>query len=203
MEFFLYQVKYNKKYYLLTKDNSWYEFVNYKELLSFIYNKFIDYSRLNWYLKDSDFINNNKSRIGNNLKDTYVSYNVLNHNSFSILLKVEFIIFDYLFRVVHKDIIIADLKKFNYPKCKKRKPINWLGFRNGPVARTGYGNRASKRCFRIIKTTQEIRRNSWDFKWARKSRCYNNLPNSWDDIHISSIKDRSWKRSTKRVFQWK
>jgi hypothetical protein len=63
--------------------------------------------------------------------------------------------------------------------------------------------------YRRPRTTQE-RRRSLDriddemkevhFRPRRNNR---NLPDAWDDQHVAAPSDRSWKRSSKRRYQWK
>ena len=76
---------------------------------------------------------------------------------------------------------------------------NYNGFRRDPVPHTGiryHGN-----WLRRPRTTQELRRNNWDKKYARKRRCKRYLPNHWDDQPIGRFSAKSWKRQKKRK-QW-
>ena len=50
------------------------------------------------------------------------------------------------------------------------------------------------------KTTAEKRANQ-DREWNRGKRSVRRLPSNWDDLHRSSLEDRSWKKYRKT--KWK
>jgi hypothetical protein len=56
--------------------------------------------------------------------------------------------------------------------------------------------------FRNPKTTNE-RRNSQDEELVRPKRNASNLPNSYDDLHNASYRDRSWKKNKKYQYRTK
>ena len=124
----------------------------------------------------------------------------------------KYIVFDSMNRVINAKILANDVKELEKHEDrerenrsnKKHKYIyrrvrkNWLGFRNGPVPYTGYGNKARRCGSKSISVIQEIRRNSWDYKYTRARRSKKYLPRRW---YRSKNAYKSWKSQKKRK-QW-
>lgn len=197
----MYEVEKKKHYYVLDRKNNYYKFGTYEELLRWLDRYLLVYHP--WRNKKQGRID----RVGNSWSE-YRSYTQYNSwpLPFSEYVKepVEFVVFDAYNRVVNLEYLSKDLEKLpekKWPSWRLRRiRNNWLGFRNGPVPYTGYGNKAGGCYFRSPRTTQELRRNSWDEKYARKRRCRRHLPNAWDDLPSSGY-GKSWKRQKKRK-QW-
>lgn len=201
----MYKVENKNHYYVLDRNNTYYKFDSYEKLL-----RWLDRYRLvyhPWRNKKTGRID----RVGNSWSDTRV---IVRYNRWPLPFcerirePVEFIVFDAHNRVVNLEYLSKDLEKLSQEKDSyswrswqfRRIEKNWLGFRSGPVPHTGYGNKAGGSWYRRPRTTQELRRNSWDYKHARKRRCKKLLPNAWDDLPRHS-RGRSWKRQKKRK-QW-
>ena len=57
--------------------------------------------------------------------------------------------------------------------------------------------------YRNPKTTNERRNSQDDEHLIRPKRNISNLPNSYDDLHNSSYRDRSWKKNKKYQYRTK
>ena len=141
--------------------------------------------------------------IGHNFNDTYIDGEYGYPDTKRI--KVDYVVYDYLWRVVRKEIIAEALeqprKDFNFRRWNWGRVLeNYLGFRAGPVPHTGRSKYNFYAYYRSISTTQERRWNCAHKKYTRGSR--RNLRSAWDDIRRSDrdIK-HSWKKQKKRK-QW-
>lgn len=100
-----------------------------------------------------------------------------------------------------KDRIIYQSRVYSW---KSHKYLNHrYEFRKDPVPDVGSVFHAGYHCFRRIRTFQERKMTyAYDPCFIRAARNACNLPSSWDDVHIASRRDRSWKRCTKRRKAW-
>lgn len=195
----MFEINKKENYYVLTRDNTYFEFKSYEGLLEWLRRRSIY-----WRSKET---HGKIDRIGNNWNDTCTVPTGAWPHLYSERQGVDYIVFDAYNRVVNVEDLIKDLDNLpekTYGSYRRRLWFryrnNWLGFRNGPVPgvrkwRGGSG-------YRCMRTTQELRRNSWDKKYARKRRCRKYLPNSWDDVSSGKWDcNRSWKKQKKRK-QW-
>lgn len=183
----MYVVSKDERYFVLHKNGKFLQFKNYFALLKWFKTGY--YWRLH-------------GQVGLT-KVEKVGYN-WNENC-------EYIVFDSLSRVVDAKFLVADVKKIEEQEdemmARRRRHYrrhirnNWLGFRNGPVPYTGYGNKAGGSSYRRMRTTQELRRNSWDGQYARAVRRRRHLPNEYWDISRGRRANKSWKSHKKRK-QW-
>jgi len=188
----MYVVPKDERYFVLSKNGKLKQFDNYLKLL--------EWFKLGYYWRHQ-----HRPYYPEQEKIRKVGHN-WNENC-------EYIVFDSLNRVVDAGRLAADVKRLEEQEDermanRRRRSIsewrirnNWLGFRNGPVPHTGYGNKAGGRGFKKMRTTQELRRNSWDGRYARAKRTRRYLPNNWDDVRYGRRAYKSWKNQKKRK-QW-
>ena len=176
-----------KKIYVLTQDNTYYEYKSEREF----YDKFKTFVSL--------------EEIGLNLNDVFAEVWYGDNTIFHY--KVSYVVYDYQWRVINKERIIEICEKIN--KEREEKRLRWyynrypnMKFRFDSVP--GTGNRYHGCRFRKPKTTQERRKSfSCHEKYVRTKRNYIGLPNTWDDVYrAGAYKNKvSWKQNKKRK-QW-
>ena len=141
--------------------------------------------------------------IGHNFNDTYIDGEY--GYSKPRRIKVEYVIYDYLWRVVRKETIAEALeaKRYTFNNWYYSRVLNhrnYPGFRNGPIPRTGKSGFNFYGYFRAMKTTPELRWNCAHRKFTRGKR--RNLRSAWDDVPRSDNRiKQSWKKQKKRK-QW-
>lgn len=187
------------KYYVVDRDGKYYEYSSFNELVG-------------------AFNTLGVMRVGNNFNDTYISYSNYSYyfgdGQRSERIPVDFVVLDYLNRIVQTYELQQAVALYIYDKevtyqrqrvtrdwWRARLGKNYLGFRNGPVPRTGKARNRYSELLRRPKTTQEIRDNSYDREFARGRRGKKYLPNHWDDILRSNYNNKSWKNQ-KNKRQW-
>ena len=163
----LYKVNKKGYYRIERRDGKVYKFDNYKGLIK-------------WVLQNIP----NLKLIGSSWKDRAtgeglyeLGYVFKPHKS----IPISFIVFDIDDRIICPNIIEDDVDKLILPK----KDIIHINY-HIPKKFDPY--------FRRPRTTQELRRNSWDIEYARAKRCKKLLPSSYDDLPIRSRKVKSWKK---------
>ena len=90
--------------------------------------------------------------------------------------------------------------------CQKGVVFVKVPFRSAPMP--GIHKKRRGRCYRHIRTTNELRQNECAIadghkQYVRKARCKGNIPTWYDDVRSSEWRDKSWKASTKRRKQYK
>ena len=72
--------------------------------------------------------------------------------------------------------------------CRRGHTVVQVPYRQAPVP--GVHKRRRGKCYRRVKTTNELRQNCGDaadgyLKYVRKARCKGNIPTAYDDILLS------------------
>lgn len=191
----MFTVKRDERFFVVDRNNKYYEFKSYEDLLKWMVPYFIP----NNYFLPWDRRQESKGKIaqvGHNWNDSGIN----------------FIVFDSLWRVVSLKDLSTDVSKFKekrdkeynrsyrevYLKLYKCRHLK-IGFRSSPVPRTGrYGH---SHYYRRMKTTQELRRNCWELEFSRGKRRKKYLPDPWDDIPKARRGRYSWKNQKKEK-QW-
>lgn len=180
-----------EKYYLTGIDGLYLEYASFKELIIFL-------SYQGVY------------RVGNSFNDTYIKYI---DDCTTERWTVDFVILDYLFRVVQSCELKKSVGVYRYEKklLRQKRYIarswwrslhgkNYLGFRNGPVPFSG-SRYKYRNVLRYPKTKQELVENTCNEKFSRKKRGKRYLPTSWNDLVRSNCCTKSWKNKKVRK-QW-
>ncbi len=140
--------------------------------------------------------------IGHNFNDTYTEASWPEPR---VRIKVKYVVYDYLWRVVRKE-VLKELYD-NTPPVRIKQYGRWFfsdknypGFRKGPVPHTGRKSFGFYNWYRMVQTTQERKWNCAHKKYTRGKR--RNIRTAWDDIPRADrdIK-QSWKKQKKRK-QW-
>lgn len=191
----MFTVKRDERFFVIDRNNKHYEFKSYEALLKWL----APYSTYNYYYLPWDRREEAKGKIvqvGHNWNDSGKN----------------FIVFDSLWRVLNIKELKVDVEKFKkeqdkkhnvsykqefYKLCKSRH-LN-VGFRCAPVPHTRHYGHSSY--YRRMRTTQELRRNCWEPKFARGKRRKKYLSNAWDDLPKSRRARYSWKNQRKEK-QW-
>ena len=176
----------SEKFYVLNKDNKYFEFNSWEDLLK-------EFKRT-WKRKVPDLWFGN---IGHNFNDSYIVSHFGYLDSYERKL-VDYVVFDSLWRVVRKEVLIEAVENYA-PEYKywRAKPKHYV-FRYDPIP--GIHRRGWYNYFRHPKTINEIKANLYDEDASYGKRRW--LPTSYDDVKIGDrwIK-RSWKKNKKRK-QW-
>lgn len=207
----MYTVRKDKRVYLLSRDDNYTEYETYEKFIekvakqAFYRRQHIRRNAFNFMCEMHEVVKD----VGNNWNDTY---RFCDDNLFSVYSKVDYILYDANFRVIHTEKIKKDVdnyvpiwynKGIRYGRRKWYfKEHEWLGFRNGPVPYTGCSKWNFSNFYKMPKTTQERRASCEHKKYVRPKRNNKKLPNSWDDRPRSNIYSKCWKDCTKRRKQW-
>ena len=177
----------SEKFYVLNKDNKYFEFNSWEELVKEF--------RKTWNRKIPDLWFGN---IGHNFNDSYVIPPPFGRVIPYERKKVDYVIFDSQWRVVRKEELISAVESYEptykYWRARRQPHV----FRCDPVPGINCSRWGSY--FRHPMTIGEIKANICDAEFVRGKRKW--LPTSYDDVKRSDkfIK-RSWKKQKKRK-QW-
>ena len=180
-----------KKYYVFDRNWRHVEFDSYTELLGFL--SICDNYR-SWYSVDDEAVAKYSKYFYYIDKKQYWDYEVFN-DSFNRIdtKKLKREVADYI-SLRRKQ----EYRRRDNPWWWYYYGMNYLGFRNGPIPRTGNHSRLHK-SYRRPKTMSEIRANNGEKDFVRGKRKY--LPTTWDDVRRANLRSKSWKnRKVKR--QW-
>lgn len=175
-----------EKYYVINSENEHYEFNSWYELIK-------ELRRFDLY------------QIGHNFNDTYHIKKFKYDRLYSKLIKIDFIVFDSLWRVVDKSVIEKGFEDFVYRRRIFRP--KFFEYRKEPVPHTGGGGRfyghhifrkrqKNKRAAVLLKEDQDL------FPNDSSGNERVNLVKSWNDDLSMRCQDKSWKHNSKKRKQW-
>lgn len=196
-------------YYLVT-DRSVIEFENWRQLINFLVGA---NHRSLW--DGTAILNDYMTRLGNNDKDTFRSYDVaLCPRTYRVYDEYGRSLYNHeLIRAVHttsySEQTYKEWRAFVNRDNPKLHKIRWRWtteiprYRIDPVPFTGHGNHHSHyyRTIHHIRDKKLAERDK-DTGTVRAARNVNNLPEPWDDEPHRDWGNRGWKRQGKYRHQW-